>query len=168
MVSLRRRFLLWAALLTPLIRAPGALATVIGPSRSPADPGETLRAYLDTLLPEDAMPSATQVGVDRVMLAAAERAPGTRRMLHWGLWWLDREARHRGGDDFAGLGEDARTAIVARAEAAAAGSAPRVFFEATRTNALDIYYSRPESWPRLGFRGPPQPVGFPDHAEPPG
>lgn len=54
-----------------------------------------------------------------------------------------------------------------QAAAAALGSPPRAFFNRTRDDAMEAFYSDPRNWPAVGFRGPPQPEGYPDFAEPP-
>jgi hypothetical protein len=56
---------------------------------------------------------------------------------------------------------------VTQAAAAALGSPPRAFFNRTRDDAMEAFYSDPRNWPAVGFRGPPQPEGYPDFAEPP-
>ena len=47
------------------------------------------------------------------------------------------------------------------------GAGPRMFFEMLRNYAVRLYYARPESWPSLGFDGPPQLDGFPDFDQSP-
>jgi hypothetical protein len=164
----RRRFLAATLLGGLLTEARGALGAVIAPRRQPAlDPLRSLPAFLDTLLPADGeSPAATALAVDRKVLAALAGRP-YRRLLVQGCLWLDREARRRGGTDFAGLGQDARDVIVAFADSRRAGSPPRAFFETVRRAAFTAYYADARSWPDIGYDGPPQPAGFPDHASPP-
>ena len=48
-------------------------------------------------------------------------------------------------------------------------SLQRGFFTVTRVIAFDLYYADPATWAGIpGYRGPPQPEGYPDHADPPG
>ena len=82
--------------------------------------------------------------------------PGTA-MRAWG----------RGGFGFADLPPDTQEEIVIQASQARRGTLPRVFFEANREYGFRAYYADPASWPSLGYRGPPQPDGFMDHAEAP-
>ena len=56
---------------------------------------------------------------------------------------------------------------VKTAEQSAERSLPRVFFKAVQYYAFEIYYAHPETWVSLGYPGPPQPMGFPNYAEPP-
>ncbi|MDZ7810314.1 MAG: hypothetical protein U5L11_09370 [Arhodomonas sp.] len=45
---------------------------------------------------------------------------------------------------------------------------PRRFFEWSWTEAFTHLYAQPAVWEWLGYSGPPQPRGFPDHHGPPG
>jgi hypothetical protein len=130
---------------------------------SPADPLSPLGAWLDTLLPADgASPAASALGCEAALRERAAREPGYLRLLEAGCAWLDAQA----GGRFAALDEAAREAIGARAAAAPARSLPETFFRLTRRDAFEFYYAQPRSWSALGFAGPPQPDGFPDHAGP--
>ncbi len=162
----RRHFLKWSTVWWLLARVIPARAARPTPIPTPAT-GGTLGAWLDTLIPADATPSATQLGVDKLLLAAARDDRDYRVLLTFGRIWLDSEARKRGASDFAALDVDAREAVAARAEAARPGSAERRFFEITRQDAFTHYYHQPESWPGLGYAGPPQPLGYLDYTRPP-
>jgi|PlaIllAssembly_1097288.scaffolds.fasta_scaffold185183_2 hypothetical protein len=161
----RRRFFIGSALVGALCR--------IAPSFAAAPPlprlaDATLSAYVDVLIPADETPGATALGVDKQLLAAAAGAPGHRRLLDAGLDWLNARSRARYARPFPELDERGREAIVGEAAAAGFGTLPRVFFERTRAAAFFHYYGRPESWRGMAhYRGPPQPLGFPDHTEPP-
>jgi hypothetical protein len=139
-----------------LLRALLGLATYLPTSFLLAAAGEpttrkfslsALGPFLDTLLPEDESPSATQLGVHR---------------------WLDQQAMALGAGDFASLQPEQREAIAGRAEQSAPRTLPSAFFRGVRAVAFESYYAHPESWPSLGFAGPPQPRGFMDYAGPPG
>jgi hypothetical protein len=85
-----------------------------------------------------------------------------------GLEWLNKQARAGYGRDFPLLDEGSREEVVRQAEAAGYDTLPRVFFERTRADAFFHYYGRPESWRGMAhYRGPPQPLGFMDYAQPP-
>lgn len=127
----------------------------------------TLACYLDTLLPADSTPSASQLGVDRALVTQAGRELFLARLLVRGCSWLDTEAAKRGSSDFATLGASDQEIVVSIAERSPRDSLPRTFFDTILPLAYREYYARPESWIGLGFAGPPQPLGFPDHAEPP-
>ncbi len=142
-------------------------AAVVRPSRSSAAPFGALAPFLDTLIPADQSPSATALAVDRRLLDRAAREPGYRRRLAAGCRRLDRVARRLGAADFAALDDRRREAVVAVFALARPGTPARVFFETTRSDAFFHYYAREEAWTGLGYDGPPQPAGFPDHANPP-
>lgn len=169
MRSNRRRFLglTLAAAIFAQVRA--LLAAASGRPAGGDDRLKALAPYLDTLLPADRWsPSATGLGVDALLAAKAARDAGYRRLLVDGCGRLDRGARRLGGRDFAALPERRREALVTLIAMARPGSAQRIFFETTRSDAFVYYYARPESWAGLGYDGPPQPNGYPDHASPPG
>lgn len=161
----RRRFVIGSALACVLSGvAPSRAAS--GPSLALAE--ATLRAYVDVLLPADETPSGTALGVDVRLLAVAKQREDYRRLLDWGLDWLNGQARAHYRRDFPELGEAEREAVVRRAAAGGYGTPARVFFERTRADAFTHYYARPESWRGIvQYRGPPQPLGFADYAEPP-
>ena len=96
-----------------------------------------------------------------------EENPDYEYLLKRGCQWLDEQARPLGADSFMALQATDREAIVSAAQASPERSLARVFFEATRNDALFFYYSDPASWPGLGFRGPPQPQGYADFTRSP-
>lgn len=145
--------------------APVLLAAV--PGGKPQSP-PALGPYLDTLLPGDGSPSATDLGLENALMARLDDRPRMARLVELGCAWLDRQAARSGVADFAGLDEDGRVALVKFAEQANRRALPGAFFANTLDLAFQEYYSRPEIWERLGFRGPPQPFGYPDHESPPG
>jgi hypothetical protein len=132
-----------------------------------SSPRGALAPYLDTLIPADSTASATQLGADQAILALAQREARIARLVDRGCAWLDQQAGERGAADFVALPQPERDAVVALAEASPAGSLPRAFFAFTEQAVFAHYYAQPESWRGLGFAGPPQPLGFPDFAEPP-
>lgn len=160
----RRRFIGLALGLTAL--APLRL----GAAESVADRlqrGQVLRGFLDTLLPADGTASATELGVDRLLLEQAADDPALARLIALGCDWLDQAARRHGKPDFPSLSEPRREALLAEAEQATIGSVPGAFFHTLRHHAFGHYYADPRTWTALGYTGPPQPIGFPDFAEPP-
>ena len=124
--------------------------------------------FLDTLLPEDESPGATQLGVDTAILDSAANIRNMPRIIELGCAWLDQQASVLGVDGFAALDESQRVEIVTAAEQSATRSLPRVFFQAMHQLALQYYYSNPRSWPALAYAGPPQPGGFSGHDRAPG
>lgn len=124
--------------------------------------------FLDTLMPQDAFsPSATALGVDRAIIARFPTNHRLQQLVFLGCNWLDNEARKEGGADFTSVSPILQESIVGRAEDSPAQSLPLVFFTTLRGLTWLHYYTRAESWPGLGYTGPPQPGGFMGHDKPP-
>ncbi len=124
-----------------------------------------LRAWVDTLMPaEPDFPGAIALGVGDKIAAAIERDPAYAKLTLAAMNWLDLRAREEGVAAFAELPEAHRAAIVAAAAASAVGSPQRTFFQASLDDALFHAYADSRAWAGLGYAGPPQPIGFPDHA----
>lgn len=127
----------------------------------------TFAVFLDTLIPADETPSASALELDAEILASVKPSSSFQRLITQGCAWLELQASEQYGVAFTVLEEPARVAIVQRAEASAKNSMENVFFRAVRDDVLNRYYARVEAWPALGYAGPPQPDGFPDHSRPP-
>ena len=163
-----RRFVLFLA---PLLLALGThtrrvlAATIsLGPRSYPLT---SLAPYLDTLIPADVTPSASQLGVPQQVAGKAREIPAYLKLLRDGSRWLDYEARRLGARDFGALSPEQRVAVVSGAASSPARSLPKVFFNNTRDDAMFFYYANPASWVTTGFDGPPQPSGYLDHSAPP-
>lgn len=130
-------------------------------------PQPTLIALLDTLIPSDTTPGAGAVGLLNQFMALAARDTAFRRLIVDGCRWLDLRARAEFEAPFAELGVVPRESIVEQAATAPARSMPREFFQVAWDEAIFHYYADPRSWPGLGFDRPPQPLGYPDHADAP-
>jgi len=126
-----------------------------------------LGPYLDTLLPADETPAATQLQIDQLILQRAGTDKNLLRLLTLGCAWLDARAIDRDARPYSELEPTARMEIVREAEASSPRTLQRVFFEQTRGLAFHLYYARPEAWRGLAYAGPPQPRGFPDFNRPP-
>ncbi|RPH92774.1 MAG: gluconate 2-dehydrogenase subunit 3 family protein [Lysobacterales bacterium] len=164
---LTRRELLRALLgLAAYLPASLLLAAPLAPPETPAQP-PALGPFLDTLLPDDGTPGATQLGVDQEVARHMREIPHMANLLVTGCLWLDQQADKLGAAEFAALDPGQRETVVRAAEQAAPRSLPRVFLAAVLDLAFRYYYAHPETWPGLGYAGPPQPRGFPDFAEPP-
>ena len=167
----RRHFLRTLVLLGSFLPVKLLLALPLEKQRQ-ADSLSALPALLDTLLPEDISPSASQLNVGPDLIRTARQESGFERLLILGCAWLNEQAQKQAQDQghqlFENLDEASRIAIITTAEQSANRSLPRVFFNAVQQYAFGIYYAHPETWVSLGYTGPPQPVGFPGYAEPPG
>ena len=162
----RRQFLRTLVLLGSFLPAKVLLALPIEKQQQ-AGSLTALPAFLDTLIPEDISPSASQLNVGPDLINRARQESGFERLLILGCSWLNEQAQKQGHPLFENLDEASRIAIVKVAEQSADRSLPGAFFNAVQHYAFGIYYAHPETWVSLGFNGPPQPVGFPDYARPP-
>lgn len=163
----RRRFLIRSAVLWLLARSRQLLAGDGDTRAKKTDSLQSFPAYVDTLIPDDETPGGVSLGVDSQIVAKAKNDADYEYLLKRGCQWLDEQARQRGADSFTALQPADREAVVSAAQASPDRSLARVFFNATRDDALLFYYSNPASWPGLGFRGPPQPQGYADFARRP-
>ncbi len=165
MILNRRRFL-WLTGAAPLAWWSRALCASPDPGTTAMPPA--LGPFLDTLLPAGAgRPSATQVNADRWIAESSPAAGALKSLVHRGCRWLDYKALARGADDFASLVPAEQQTICAEAARSRHGSLQRRFFDRLREEAFSCYYADPRTWPGLGFRGPPQPLGYLDFARPP-
>jgi len=139
-----------------------------GPTAHAAADERTLRICLDTLIPDDASgPGALQLGIDERVAAAAAADSAYGTVLDNFCQWLDEQARAQGGPSFADLALEQREAVIQAAESADPNSLPHRAFQRIRYDTYTHYYADARSWPGIGYRGPPQPNGFPDYSQPP-
>ncbi|MCD6672512.1 MAG: gluconate 2-dehydrogenase subunit 3 family protein [Burkholderiaceae bacterium] len=122
---------------------------------------------VDLLIPTDETPGALRLGIDREVLADIEARRWDARWVAEAALWLDAQARADDGDDFLTLDDARQIALLQRMESAPEGGTPARVFRLLRHATMSAYYARPETWPSLGFDGPPQPAGFPGYAGPP-
>ena len=127
----------------------------------------TLLALIDTLIPADETPSASQLGLDRRLIHHAQSIENYTALLALGCQWLDGRAQAHHNIAFHQITDIERQAVVALAETSPAGSIPRQFFDHVRADLFTFYYSHPDIWPNLGLQGAPQPYGYPDYAAAP-
>jgi hypothetical protein len=149
------------------------LAAASTPARIPAggqmvEPPPALGPLIDVLLPLDQSPSGTDLGVDEYLWSRALRREEHGRLVWLLCAWLDREAVSAGADDFSSADEAQKITLVRRASEAPPRTMPSAAFRFIQDRAFERYYADPRSWPSLGYAGPPQPQGFPGHAQPPG
>jgi len=128
---------------------------------------QTLAAYLDTLIPADETPSATQLGVTEKILSQAATDSDYLRLLNKACDWLEAQAQQSGAAHFAALSEDQREQVIHLAAAGEGGPLVEMFFDQTLAAAFSYYYADPRSWPALDYAGPPQPRGFMDYTQAP-
>jgi hypothetical protein len=150
----RRRFLVWLGALAP------ASALARGWPRAARRRVEaTLAAYVDTLLPADALtPAASALGVHRELTGIAAADAGLRQLFETGCDWLDRAA----AEAFHNTSPRVRETVVAWMADSDPEQGPRRFYEIVRQRALEAYYSHPAAWGGLPLTAPPQPLGHPE------
>ena len=126
----------------------------------------TLEAVLDTLIPSDETPGALKLGVSSKILDKASQDAQYRRLIRKGCSWLDRKASGRGASGYSSLDEGNREAVMGELAGVPDGSVAAIFFEQLRSDAFFHYYAHAASWRGMGYKGPPQPEGYPDYTEP--
>jgi hypothetical protein len=127
-----------------------------------------LQAWMETLYPSDAIsPGAGRLDVHLDILKKAKSNPDYIGLLKFGVRWADAGAKQAGKETFAALDPGSREIIVAKAETNGLKGLPGYFFQQTRLDGAEFYYSKQESWAGLGIGRPPQPIGYPFHSMPP-
>lgn len=117
----------------------------------------TLAAFLDVLLPRDALSgSASDLGVHDELWDVARSDPRFERLLALGCRWLDMT----GGPPFHELPTEQQIALIEWMSASDWNGVPRRFYELVRQTAVESYYSHPESWRGMAIERPPQPLGY--------
>ena len=132
------------------------------PHWMPPDSRQTLMVYFDTLVPDSG------IGEEMDRRLAPLTGDAERRAMIDVCDWLDGESRKAGAGSFAAADEARRNIVLEQAFQLPPEEPMRRFFDRTRTFAFNTHYSKASNWTTLGYEGPPQPLGFPDHAQPPG
>jgi|GEM_PF-1660808 len=122
--------------------------------------------FLDTLIPEDTTPSATQLELHKTLISHAKHIENYTTLLELGCQWLDLQAQQAFITPFNKLPQSAADKIVSIAANSSNNTIPNMFFERVKSDVFAFYYSHPASWPGLGFDTPPQPLGYPDFTQP--
>ena len=122
-----------------------------------------MSAVLDTLIPRDITPSATDLGVDKAILQGPGAQIAYRGKTVAGLLWCDEQARAMFGRGFVELGTIDRDAVLQAALVVPANSMPQLFVLSLRDAAFLHYYAHPDAWKGLAYEGPPQPQGYPSY-----
>ncbi len=126
----------------------------------------SLRAFLDTLIPGDSTPSASELGLENLLLRHARDIENYPHLLELGCEWLDETALKLYSRSFDGLDSKQMIAVVTLAEGSPADVIARMFFERVRLDLMGLYYAMPASWTGLGISAP-QPAGHLDFERPP-
>ncbi len=126
-----------------------------------------LPAFLDTLIPADESPSATDLQVDKKLLEKIAQDPAYKKLLDYGCLWLEQRASSQYQESFWQLNEQQRDAIVTLLASKHPSSYAHQFFFRVQRDAFALYYSDPASWHGLALRQPPQPEGYAEYDRPP-
>ncbi len=127
----------------------------------------TFRHFLDTLIPEDLSPSATQINLDADLLSHAKTIQNYEKLIFLGCKWLDLQADAFYKTSFINLNSAQKDKVIEVASRSRTDSIPLQFFNRLRRDAFTFYYANPLSWIGLGFSEPPQPHGYLDYQERP-
>jgi gluconate 2-dehydrogenase gamma chain len=176
---------------------PDQKPAIPSPSSSTRFFNEHQYALLTTLaaliVPTDEDPGATEAGVVDYIDRLVAQSESKQATYIEGLDWLDELSQKKYGKDFLSLGLREQIDLLRSIDEARAmrnravsgflervdrkidkiwddlfgvGDVPR-FLKEIRRDVFYGYYSNPISWKVIGYYGPPQPVGYPDYAEPP-
>ena len=134
------------------------IAPALSATRPSAGARRTLAAFLDALLPRDAVSaSASDLRVDAQLWALARLDRRFERLLVLGCQWLDLTGTVR----FADLAASDQDKVVEWMSTSDWNQIPRRFYELVRQTAVETYYSDPVAWNGLSIKAPPQPLGYP-------
>lgn len=122
---------------------------------------------VDLVVPADETPGAIDLGIHTAVLATFEASRWDKRRLAEACMWLDLRARADHDKVFVELDEPLQIELIAQMAAEPRESNRGRVFRILRNETMARYYARPESWRGLGIDGPPQPVGYPEYADPP-
>ncbi|SCK14779.1 gluconate 2-dehydrogenase subunit 3 family protein [Vogesella sp. LIG4] len=118
----------------------------------------TLAAFVDVLLPRDALsPAASELQVDDMLWQLAGHDARFRQLLALGCQWLNLGEQGQ----FAALAPEQQQAVVAWMAESDWNHPPRRFYELVRQSAISGYYSQPAARAGLDLPLAPQPQGYP-------
>lgn len=117
-----------------------------------------LAAYVDVLLPADAVsPAASVLGVDAAILDLAAGQPLLARLIAVVGDWLDTA----GNEPFASMDPARQAALVDEMSAADPDYLEGRFYQLIRLLAIEFHYADPAALAGLDLAASPQPAGYP-------
>ena len=120
-------------------------------------------AFIDTLIPADQTPSATELQVDKDIIHDLKQDKRYLNICLLGCVWLDKTAQEAYQQAFSALNFRQRSALVKTLAEQKNNETAQFFFQYVRDKSFEYYYSKPQSWSGLGFNHPPQPLGYADY-----
>jgi len=128
---------------------------------------QDLELLVDMLVPADESPGAVQLGIHLDIEASVRSHQEYQNLLVSGFAWLDQEAENRFQRRFGELPGEGRELLLTAAEKSPRRTAQYRLFTVLRADVMRRYYTHPDAWPSLAYKGPPQPLGFTDYTKPP-
>jgi len=119
---------------------------------------ETLRIFVDTLLPaDDLTPAASVLDVHTQILKDAELDTALLQLIDGGCQWLEQSI-----GSLAMLDSGQLERLLLAMSEADWDSGPKNFFYQIRDRAVMYYYADPRAWVGSAISRPPQPIGYPE------
>ncbi|MGI9280533.1 MAG: gluconate 2-dehydrogenase subunit 3 family protein [Endozoicomonas sp.] len=130
-------------------------------------PPKILPSILDVLIPRDQTPSATDLDLDRSITEIAAQIPNYPELLQQGTQWFENTSIQSFNASFPDLIIHSQELIVEASFKQPEMTLPRVFIERLRDDVMTLYYHNSASWGGMEIDRPIQPIGYPEHEEPP-
>lgn len=121
---------------------------------------QSIRLYIDLLIPEDITPGALLMGIDQKIFNKAAEKLYYRQSLRAGLMHINQLAEKINHRPFYALNTSQANDILMLCEKMDKLSAGRILFDALRNDTMSYYYANRKNWKTMCFQGPPQPAGF--------
>ena len=119
---------------------------------------ETLRIFVDALLPADNLtPAASILEVHTQILKDAAQDSALQQLITDGCQWLEQSI-----GSLAELDSKQLERLLQAMSEADWDSGPKNFFYQIRDRAVTYYYADPRAWAGSAINRPPQPIGYPE------
>ncbi len=129
-------------------------------------PSSELSAFIDTLIPEDSTPSASQLGLEQKLIHLADGIENYPKLLSLGREWLNLQSEASYKRQFTDLTNTQMISVVQLAENNPAHSISNLFFNRVKMDLFSLYYTEPLSMGGLAINSPPQPDGYMNYTKP--
>lgn len=110
---------------------------------------KVLPVFLDTLIPADESPSASDLQVDGKLLKRVEQDPSYAKLLEYGCVWLEQNSNREYQKSFWQITHQQRHQIVILLASKHPSNNAHRFFTRVQRDSFELYYSDPESWQGL-------------------